>query len=228
MLFFFARASKTYRAIQVLWKAEFYEDAYALARTIYELRLQAIYMSLDADARSRLFLVHWLKVGFGTLQLLERQGRPDWKDGLKQGLEDIQFAAKSFNASDVLEDPKAAERAIKQKWWGSGGIRAILKELNIEQEYDFIYSSLSDYSHSGPSLLHMFVTSSDTGDIGILLRPTKAANLTVPWSMTDWLSQIICLTGRACNLDFDAAVQTAQASAKALLLSTRHPEDRKD
>ena len=54
MLFFFCKAFKTYQAARLLWQAGFPEDASNLARSIYELRLQSIYLSQKPEERSKL------------------------------------------------------------------------------------------------------------------------------------------------------------------------------
>jgi hypothetical protein len=227
MLFFFCKAFKSYQAIQLLWREGFREDAYVLARTIYELRLQAMYLSQDPEGRSMLFIRHWFKAGFGTLQLLKRIAKPEWADGIEQGAQEMRKAAERFGCADILEnsDAEQAERAISQKWWGKG-IKGLAKDLGLEnevesgarvQEYDLIYSQLSDYTHSGPMVLHMFLQISESS-IKMLYKPAKDSRLTLPFSVTDWLTQIVGYTGRAFEIadQLDPLVYLAQSMAKAI------------
>lgn len=163
MLFFFCKAYKSYQAVQLLWQTGFVEDAYAIARSIYEIRLQVILMSGDPAQRSKLFTDHWFKNGYGTLQIMKRQF-PEREKELKQAEKDIREGAAASGRTSLLRDPEAAERSIGKKWWG-GSIKGLLKQLNVdlgatckslnvkrqwdyETEYDVIYSQLSDYTHS--------------------------------------------------------------------------------
>ena len=117
MLFFFCKAYKSYQAIQLLWQNGFVEDAYNLARSIYEIRLQVILISGDPVQRSKLFTDHWFKTGYGTLQIMKRQF-PKREELLKQGEVDIREGAAASGRTDLLDDPEAAERSITKKWWG--------------------------------------------------------------------------------------------------------------
>lgn len=226
MLFFFCKALKTYNAIRVLWNGGFAEDAYVLARTIYELRLQAIYLSADPEPRSKSFVQHLVKTAFGTLQVLKRIAKPDWQESLTRGEEIIRDAADRAGCKEILFDTAAAERAIRQKWWGKG-VKGLAQDLQLEheiepgrkvQEYDVVYSQLSDYSHSGPRVLHMFVQLSEQS-WKMLYQPVMVSSLTVPFSVTDWLIQIIGYTGRAFGLDprLDPLVHLTQAMAISIV-----------
>ena len=55
MLFFFCKTYKTYQAAYLLHREGFSEDAFILARTVFELALQARYMKEDPKPRARLF-----------------------------------------------------------------------------------------------------------------------------------------------------------------------------
>lgn len=224
MRFFFSKAYKSYQAIELLWKNGFSEDAYSLARGIYELRLQVVYMSNDPK-RSKEFFDHFVMSAFGTLPVLRRL--PDARESiLEEGEANIREGAEREGRTHLLVDPAAAERSIKQKWWG-GGIKSLLGHLNTdldnkcrpkardydyEKEYDVIYSQLSDHAHSGVRVLHIFSAEGS-------YRPTKTKGATVPWSVTDWLSQIIGYTSDAFELGFAETVNDAQKRARDILSS---------
>lgn len=224
MLFFFCKAYKSYQAVQLLWQNGFVEDAYTLARSIYEIRLQVILMSGDPVQRSKLFTDHWFKTGYGTLQIMKRQF-PKRDEELKQGEGDIRAGATASGRTGLLHDAEAAERSIRKKWWG-GSIKGLLKQLNVglevtckslnqirqwdyETEYDIIYSQLSDYTHSGVRLFHKFLTEE-------CYRPTKSAAILVPFSVTDWLSQIVGYAARAFQIDLDKIVAEEQQKAQSI------------
>jgi Family of unknown function (DUF5677) len=227
MRFFFSKAYKSFQAIELLWKNGFSEDAHTLARGIYELRLQVIYMSNDSK-RSKQFFDHLVLSAFGTLPILRRLPDPI-ESILQEGEANIREGAKREGRSHLLEDPEAAERSIKRKWWGGGGIKTLLALLNtdldnkcrpearpydFEKEYDVIYSQLSDHAHSGVRILHIFSVEES-------YRPTKSKVATLPWSVMDWLSQIIGYTSDAFELGFAETVNDAQSRAGDILSSVR-------
>jgi hypothetical protein len=124
---------------------------------------------------------------------------------------------------------KDGQRSIGKKWWG-GSIKGLLKQLNAdlearckslnetpqfdyETEYDVIYSQLSDYTHSGVRLFHKFLTEE-------CYRPGKSAAIIVPFSVTDWLSQIVGYAGRAFLIDLDKTVAEEQQTAKSIATET--------
>jgi len=161
MLFFFLKAFKTYGAAAVLWRAGFVEDTCVLARAVYELRLQALYLSADPEPRATLFIRHWYQVGWGTLQKLKKKGDEKRKGLLEIGENVMRDAILEAGFPDLLEDTQAAEKAIEKKWWDKG-IKGLVKDLAIEQEYDVIYSQLSDYTHSGAH--YPYVRSASVGN----------------------------------------------------------------
>ena len=58
MLFFFCKSYKTYQAIATLWCAGFYEDAWLLTRTLFEIWMQVAYLRRDPSERARQFQEH--------------------------------------------------------------------------------------------------------------------------------------------------------------------------
>jgi len=56
MLFFFAKAYKTYQALHVLLSAGFEEDGLILVRSLYEIMLQCRYMAEDPERHAQQFL----------------------------------------------------------------------------------------------------------------------------------------------------------------------------
>jgi len=238
LLFFFRKAHRTFRAVELLWRNEYSEDAYTLARSIYEIRLQSIYIGGDPPKRSKQFMDHFFKAGLGTLQIIKRhfpneRKLHEWEANLRKAAGQERVA--------LLNDPIDAERATKKKWWGSG-IKQLLEKLDadrerqleleglkpltshekdeldaerkrrnlFQREYEVIYHQLSDVAHSGPLHMHRYTKPSRSR--------AEASRPTVPWSSFDWLSQIIGWTARAFEMNFDDAVDRAQRKARETLL----------
>ena len=215
MLFFFCKAFKTYQAARLLWQAGFPEDVANLARSIYELRLQSIYLGQRPEERSKLFIKHWIKAGYGTFQHLMRTGERTWQPDIQAAVEEVRQAAVRVGCPEIMDDPEGAEKAIAKKWWGKGGIKGLTKELGLEKEYETTYSLLSDYSHSGTRVFHVFVQLSEAS-ISVQCRPDKDSRLLLPFSMTAWLIQMVGYTGQVFDLGLDDLVHQAEKRAISL------------
>jgi hypothetical protein len=209
MLFFFCKAYKTYHAIQILWTNGYAEDATNLARSIYEIRLQVLFMSGDPLPRSQQFFDHWFKCGVGQLQILRRLF-PDRQTELDENEQLIRQGVRD-RATDPFNDVVAAKKAVTAKWWGPGGIRGLLEKLGLDHEREVIYYELSEHSHSGMSLLHQYMRHSD-GSINLNYRPTLSKSRIVPLGALEWLLQIVGLTSQACELNLEDKLAAATAA----------------
>jgi hypothetical protein len=227
VLFFFSQAYKSLQAVELLCAQGFTEDAYRLARGIYELRLQAIYMGNKPDSRSKLFFDHWFVSWFGGLPILKREF-PGRASELNQWEADIRMAAETLGRK-LPQNVEDAAKSIKRKWWkradgGSGSIASLLSDLDSEEtqgrpeysrEYDVIYSRLSDYTHSGPRLFPDF----SVLDWERSCRPDqrkKQKTAMFAWSVRQWLAQIILEAARAFQLGFDEEAEEAEKEALKL------------
>jgi hypothetical protein len=101
-----------------------------------------------------MFMGHWFRVGWGTLQLLKRKGRPEWTKDLENVERGVRQATVEAGFAKILGTPEP-EAAFAQKWWGMG-VSGLARALKLADEYDWIYAQLSDYSHTGLRTLHMF------------------------------------------------------------------------
>ena len=222
MVFFFLKSFKTYRATVVLWREGYSEDAYTLARTIYELRLQALYLGRDPEPKGTLFMRHWYQAGWGRFQILKRKGRAEWQESLEVAAEEVRDAAIAAGFSDVLNDAKAAEKAVKRKWWGKT-IRDLATSLGAEDEYEWVYSQLSDHAHSGSGTSHAFVEHVSERNIQMHYQPQRSDNLLLPWSITKWLCDIATIVNEAYDLGITDNVTSALTLANRLLAKNEKP-----
>ena len=194
----------------------FVEDSYVLARSLYELRLQAIYLSQAPEERSKLLIRHWFKAGYGTYLLLKAEGNPERETDLAVGLKAMREGVDAAGFSDIFDDDVASRKAIAQKWWG-GTVKKLVQDIDLEGEYDLIYAQLCDFAHSGARVIHRFVQQRTASKVQMLYRPERSQSLLIPWSVNDWLIQIIGFTSRAFELGFDSQVYFAQSMAKSVL-----------
>jgi hypothetical protein len=216
LLFFFLKSFKTHGAAVALWRKGYSEDAYTLARTIYELRLQALYLGRDPKPRGTLFMRHRYQAGWGTFQILKRKGKAKWQESLEAAAKEVRDATIAAGFSDVLNDPQAAEKAVKRTWWGKT-IRDLATSVGAEEEYEWVYSQLSDHAHSGSRTLHAFVEHVSESNIQMHYRPQRSDDLVLPWSITNWLCDIVMIVNEAYDLGIADTVSSALASANRLL-----------
>ena len=207
MPFCFLRSRKTYGATATLWREGYTEDAFALGRTIYELRLQALYLAQEPE-RGKLFMRHWYQVGWGTLLTLQRKGSPKWQEPLRVKEQEMRASTIAAGFPDVLDDPKAAEKAVKGRWWGKT-LRDLAVSLGAEEEYDWVYTQLSDNAHSGVRKFHSFIQVVSESSAQMYYRPERSDDLILPWSVTKWLCEISAKTNEAYSLGSTDAIGLA-------------------
>lgn len=126
MFFLFAKAYKSYQAVELLWNKGFTEDAYALARGIYELSLEATYMSNDAETRSKQFFDHQFRSWFGNLQVM-RSIHPDKESELDQAEARGKALAEATNRGELIKDPAAQSARLCK----SGGAEILAEALRV-------------------------------------------------------------------------------------------------
>jgi len=190
LLFFLCKALKTSRAIASLQQSGFPEDAQILARTVYELRLQALYLADDPKIRVPQFRVHEQKSQMKGLRRFLASGN-------------VQGHPKKVNVRGLREGD----------WWGPGGLRQIAKHLGMESDYDITYWLFSGYVHSSSRVLSRYWKQSKEG-AELSHKPTKGDDLHVASKVTQWLLEILDCSADAVDLDY---ANELKAAATALV-----------
>lgn len=111
IFFFFCKAYKSYQAVRVLWREGFAEDAFILARTIFELALQVRYMVEDPKPRARLFAEHDPVVRYRYYQRLKRLGDTDLIKAIESREEELLGLKQNY---DRFKDKYPEGKG----WWG--------------------------------------------------------------------------------------------------------------
>jgi hypothetical protein len=211
LIYFFVRAYKSYAALRLLWTSGYVEDAYTLTRTIYELRLQADFMAEDLGNRSIQFAEN---VFVTALEYYSRLDPAHAEQG-KTMAEEIGQLRKEFRISKGLpeEPPK-----YQVNWWGGGGIRRLVEALKLplDYEYETIYFTLSDHSHSSPSLVHRYATR-DENSLRPLFSHERSHKLTVPHSASVWLLQIGQHVSKAIGFGLEKELEQAAVELNSVV-----------
>lgn len=170
-LFFFNKAFRTYSATLILCRANFIEDGVVLGRTLFELNMQAEWMSRDPTARARQFFDHF-PVRFYDLHHQKKEAATRMNDGQTLSMlasfeNGSGFQAKK-RAHDSLRDKFLVKRrgqmVVSEYWW-RGSIYDLAKWLDKEIRdrgepdadyewlYNFVYFQESELTHTGTTSL---------------------------------------------------------------------------
>ena len=151
LVYWFAKAAKSYDAAILLWRNGYWQDAAMLGRTILEIALQAMYFRSEPDRYADEFFAH------ETLQRnILFKDMAEYTDS-----NEIRSEIQKFFAEQNL-DPAAFKR--QRNWWGNGSIWDLVEEIrkqNIyvgaENVYRSQYVSLSMLVHGTPFARRYYV-----------------------------------------------------------------------
>jgi uncharacterized protein DUF5677 len=219
LVYFFVRAYKSYAALHLLWTSGYIEDAYTLARTIYELRLQAGFMAEDLDNRS----IQFAENVFATALEYYRRLDPAHAEQGKAMAEEMAQIRKEFRISKGLpeEPPK-----YQPNWWGGGGIKRLVEALKlpVNYEYETIYFRLSDHAHSSTSLVHRYATRNENS-LRLAFSHERSHKLLVPHSASLWLLQIGQHVSKAIGFGLEEELEQAAVELNRFMKSKTEVTD---
>jgi len=203
LIYFFVRSYKSYAALRLLWTNGYVEDAHTLARTIYELCLQADFIARDIETRS----IQFAESLFATALEYYRRLSPEQAERGKPIAEELEQWRKEFRISKGLPEEPCKYQV---NWWGPGGVKRLVEALNLPlaDEYETIYFMLSDHVHSSVSLVHRYAIR-DKGSLSLNFNPERSHNLTVPYSTSGWLLRIGRRVSDAVGLGLEKELEEA-------------------
>jgi hypothetical protein len=201
MRYFFAKSYKSYQAIRLLWRAGYVEDALMLARTIFEIALQAQYASIE-PSRARLFLEFHSVSRYRLCKKLQRAGAID--PPFPTGLSPTQLAELK-----QAHDQVACNYAKSEHWWGHG-IDWLAEQCgkDMYRHYLSTYAMQSDFVHSGVVSADQYFRSDD-GCTPIGCYPFPSDRLDIPWETTYFFVLIASLTTAAFGIDLEEKIREA-------------------
>ena len=209
MLFFFCKAYKSYQAIQRLWLEGFAEDAFILTRTIFEIALQARYMSQDPRERARKFFLHYPVAQYRYYLKLKEL------DGLELTKRFEARAKDLAKLKEAYESHKSDYQGLN--WWGDS-IRWLAKQSGqpFEARYAWTYAVQSTLAHSSMAAAKHYVEE-DGNDIRVSCYPKPDEDILVPQEATLFSMDVATQFVNAWELPVEDDYNKAMAALKALL-----------
>ena len=170
MVYWFAKAAKSYDATILLWRNGYWQDAAMLGRTILEIALQAMYFRREPERFAAEFFAH------ETLQrniLFKDMAEHTESDEIRGEIQ------KFFSEQNL--DPAAFKR--QRNWWGNGSIWDLVEEIRKQNIYvgaDNIYRSqyvsLSMLVHGTPFARRYYVLQREDSVL-VDWRPSAASSV---------------------------------------------------
>jgi hypothetical protein len=148
--FFLAKAFKTYLAINLLVEHKYHQDAAILARTIFEVLLQTLYVTGSAE-RGELFLKHDPVDRYYYYMKLAKH--PDLVEGIVNRAAELEALKGQF-------DEFEADYVKNKGWWGSD-LRSLAENLGSEKDYLRVYPLYSTLVHSTSTSVKHYVQEID-------------------------------------------------------------------
>jgi hypothetical protein len=151
MLFFFCKSYKTYQAIAVLWRAGFYEDAWLLTRTLFEIWMQAAYLRKEPRERARQLQKHDPIRMYRAYLALKKHGESK-----------LTAAFKSRDDFEEIERQHHLRDATAPLWWFGKSLHSLANKLGppFDKEYLIGYWWQSNLMHSSVTSMQHYMTGS--------------------------------------------------------------------
>ncbi len=212
MLFFFCKAYKTYQAAYVLHREGFSEDAFILARTVFELALQARYMKEDPKPHARLFTEFDPVARYRYYLRLRDLGVTDEIQKFKTHQHELKLdEMKQYY--DRLHNVYPANKG----WWGES-IYWLAKHLGKEMEkrYVAVYWMQSNLVHSGTSAVKEYLREHE-GGLQINCSPSKTDRTMPAQEITLFFLDVAGHVAEALELNLNDSVSKALEKFRSIL-----------
>ena len=209
MLFFFCKSYKTYQAIATLWCAGFYEDAWLITRTLFEIWMQAAYMREKPRDRAQQFQKHAPIRMYRAYLALKKHGEH----------EPIAAFENWADFAEIQSQYAHSGRTEQQQnnWFGKS-ISFLADELgpNFKKQYLVEYWWQSNLVHSAETSMQPYVTDSlelncrpgnTEPELDVKIAPRIATKYFI--SITEEISE-------ALSIDVRADIQLAKTGFQAL------------
>lgn len=213
MFFFFCKAYKSFQACRVLWKQGFGEDAFILARTIFEMALQARYMKQAPKPRARLFTEYDPVMRYRYYRNLKRLGDAELVRSIESRTQELSELRQSY-------DRLKAKYPEGKGWWGrSVGWLARHLGKGTEKHYAIVYWMQSNLVHSAVTALRQYLREEESG-LKVNCYPSPSSEVRIPMVATQHFLDIIWHTTEALGLDLATDFESALDSFQAIVRNT--------
>ena len=208
MCFFFAKAYKSFQAIEVLWNAGFAEDAFVVTRTLFELYAQADLMRSNPKD-------NWHRYRDHEHYAMYKQYLK-WVDNNMTGF------VQKFEARADFAELKADYDANRGRyrswgWWDGGTLEQLTNRLQdqIAQQYYASYWLQSALTHSTVNAISFYVKLTETESV--LRIDPYADDMPKPLRVTPglaclWLLGLVDQMNAALDLGLEAAITEAHTA----------------
>ncbi len=221
--FFFCKTYKTYQAIRELCREGFAEDALVLGRTIFEIYLQAEWMSQSPQDRAKDFMTYEsIKRYDSYLKLKEYD--PEFAallDEHPDALAELRDAH-DLHAHQFSKNDRRGRRRIVDNWWKQSIFWLASKKPELEKDYVQTYSLQSGIVHSSPTCVNEYLRWSKGAGWQMNCHPDQSKeshfNL-VALDATRWLLGILSILNGAWDLkmqtDLDSGLDQCRFAARS-------------
>lgn len=215
MLFFFSKSYKTYQAVSALWRDGFYEDAWTLTRTMFEIWAQAAYLRAKPKERACQFREHDPVRMYRAYRSLKRQGEKEPLAAAQapafEGREDFAEIESQYNLR---------HKTAGRNWFGNS-VRALAACLGprFETEYLSGYWWQSNVVHTATTAMQHFVA--NPGEATLLnchpgdAEPQMDVKM-APKSATLYLISIVEEISDGLSIDLGADIRSAVSDLHAI------------
>lgn len=220
--FFFCKSFKTYQAMRILCRLGFLEDANVLARTIFELSLQARWVQADPKPRARQFAEHdpvrrysWY---LRAKEIPKLKAQTDWLEAQTGKLAELEDQYLELAQKFLKPGKKTVEKPddTVTNWWGHS-IYWLAKKLGAEDEYATIYWLQSDFVHTSTTSFKNYLKHTEDGwEANCFPTPGKEFTKLAYWA-SRWLAIIIRILNVAWNLRMEDRISEAESIVKTVI-----------
>jgi len=207
MLFFFCKSYKTYQAIAALWREDFYEDAWILTRTLFEIWMQAAYVVERPRERARQFQKHDPVRMYRAYLALKKHGE-DKLTAVFESRDDFAEIEREHHLRD----------ATAPSWWFGKSLRSLANKLGppFDKEYLIGYWWQSNLVHSSvTSMQHYVPDSPELSCRAGNTEPTLDVKI-APKCATMYFISIVEEISEALSINVRADIQLAKTGFQAL------------
>ncbi|MDP3025016.1 MAG: DUF5677 domain-containing protein [candidate division Zixibacteria bacterium] len=203
LCFFFTKASKTASAIVHLCQQGYAEDAYILARTVFEIVAKSLYVfKIDSIDRARAFILYDHIEKRKRLQKLANWTKE--KSIINQEVEEE--LKKEEEACINLEKGYQIEEK-KVRW--SENLEEVTKEVDLTHQYYTSYCLSSHYVHTAIRSSRSFVSETDKG-LSFYIGPNEQLSQEVLIWLFDSFRQIVREFDNRFNLGYQEKVSAVE------------------
>ena len=141
---------------------------YLIARSLFEIDVNAHYISADPVARSRRYIDFEHVIRKNTLEAIERHRKSQassWREGL-QLMYNMEYAPHKVRIEEDYDRVRSqfeSARGKRANNWAGKSIREMAREVDHLEAYDIFYADLSAFTHVNVMLANRFLRLKEDG-----------------------------------------------------------------